>query len=65
MDPVRVPASECPRLSKQFLDDERRELGAMRYAEEYELAFLDSTEAAFSSALIEAAFDPEVRPLWQ
>jgi hypothetical protein len=31
---VRVPASECPRITKEFLDEELRELGAQRFAEE-------------------------------
>jgi hypothetical protein len=61
---VRVPASECPRLTKAFLDEEKRELGPMRYSEEYELAFLEPDEAAFPTALIDAAFTTEVRPLW-
>jgi hypothetical protein len=61
---VRVPASECPRISKEFLAEERRELGEARYNEEYELAFIDSDTSAFSTAIIDAAFDPEVRPLW-
>jgi hypothetical protein len=61
---VRVPASMCPRISQAFLDEERRELGEARYSEEYELAFIDSDTSAFSTAIIDAAFDPEVRPLW-
>jgi Terminase large subunit, T4likevirus-type, N-terminal len=28
---IRVPASDCPRISQAFLADERRELGAMRF----------------------------------
>jgi hypothetical protein len=61
---VRVPASECPRISKDFLAEELKALGPARYAEEYELAFIDSDTSAFSTAIIDAAFDPEVRPLW-
>ena len=61
---VRVPASECPRLSKEFLDEERRELGAMRYSEEYELAFLEPDELVFPTTMIERAFTHDIRPLW-
>jgi hypothetical protein len=61
---VRVPASECPRISKEFLAEELRELGQARFSEEYELAFIDSDTAAFSTAIIDAAFDETVRPLW-
>jgi hypothetical protein len=30
---VRVPASDCPRISKEFLADELRELGQARFSE--------------------------------
>jgi hypothetical protein len=61
---VRVPASECPRITAEFLAEELRELGAQRFSEEYELAFLEPDSAVFPSALIDAAFSHDVRPLW-
>jgi hypothetical protein len=61
---VRIPASACPRLSKEFLAEELRELGALRYSEEYELAFNEPEEALFPTAIIDRAFTADVRPLW-
>ena len=62
---VRVPASDCPRITPEFLEEEKRALGAARYAEEYELAFIDNDTMAFSTSIIDAAFnDPGVLPLW-
>lgn len=61
---VRVPASACPRLTPEFLAEERKALGALAYSEEYELAFNEPDEAMFSTALIDRAFTAEVRPLW-
>jgi phage FluMu gp28-like protein len=61
---TRVSADQCPRISQEFLDEELRELGAQRFSEEYGLEFLDPDEAVFPSAIIEAAFTEEVRPLW-
>jgi hypothetical protein len=61
---VRVAASDCQRISKEFLDEELKELGAMRFSEEYGLEFRDSDEAVFPVAVIEAAFTKEVAPLW-
>lgn len=61
---VRVSARDCPRISPEFLAEELRELGAMRFAEEYELAFIDADESAFPSTVIESAFTNELRPLW-
>jgi hypothetical protein len=61
---TRVPASECPRITQAFLDEELKELGAQRFSEEYSLAFLDPDEAVFSTEIIDRAFDPTVLPLW-
>ena len=61
---VKVPASKCPRLSQEFLDEELRELGPMMFKQEYELVFLDDAEAMFNQGLIAAAFTDEVRLLW-
>jgi Terminase large subunit, T4likevirus-type, N-terminal len=62
---VKVSATDCPRITQEFLDEELRELGQQRFSEEYGLAFLDSEEMVFPSAIIAAAFTPEVTPLWQ
>lgn len=62
---VRVPASDCPRLSKEFLAEERRELGETLYRQEYELEFLDDTEALFTTDIIARAFSSQVQPLWR
>lgn len=61
---VRVSADQCPRISKEFLAEELKELGAARFSEEYGLEFRDDDEAAFPVAVIEQAFTHEVRPLW-
>jgi phage FluMu gp28-like protein len=61
---VRVAASDCPRISKEWLAEELKELGAARFSEEYGLEFRDDDEAAFPVAVIENAFTTEVKPLW-
>jgi hypothetical protein len=62
---TKVAASDCPRITQAFLDEELRELGAQRFSEEYSLEFVDPDETVFPSAIIAAAFTPEVLPLWQ
>jgi hypothetical protein len=52
---IRVTASECPRISAAYLEQERRELGPMLFSQEFECQFIDAATSAFSSALIEAA----------
>jgi hypothetical protein len=64
-DRTRVAAEDCPRISKEFLAEELKELGALRFSEEYSLEFVDDDTAVFPSAIIAAAFTNEVTPLWQ
>lgn len=59
-----VKASDCARISPEFLEDERRSLGPHVYAQEYENAFHDDDSAVFDSELIERAISPDVLPLW-
>jgi hypothetical protein len=61
---VRVAATDCPRISKEFLAGELKELGALRYSEEFELEFVDNAESVFPSDIIARAFTSEVTPLW-
>jgi 8-oxo-dGTP pyrophosphatase MutT (NUDIX family) len=61
---VQVTAEQCPRISKEFLEEELRELGAQRVSEEYGLAWLDPDEAVFPTHVIDNAFTSEVLPLW-
>lgn len=58
-------AEDCPRISKDFLDEERRSLGPFLFQQEYECEFLDAESSVFSTDLIEQALSDEVRPLWQ
>lgn len=57
-----VPATECPRISSEFLDEERRTLGEWWFRQEYGCEFMDAQAAAFRQEDVEAAFDPEVDP---
>jgi hypothetical protein len=56
---VRIPASECPRISAEFLAEERAALGEWFYRQEYECEFGDAQAAAFNSADIEACYSDE------
>jgi hypothetical protein len=52
---IRVLATECPRISAQFLAEERRTLPASRFASEYMATFTDAEGAVFAAEDIEAA----------
>ncbi len=50
-----VPATECPRISPEFLDEERRNLGEWWFRQEYFCEFLDAQSQAFRREDIERA----------
>ena len=60
---VRVPAEECPRIKREFLEEERRVLDARRYGQEYGCEFGDAEDAVFDRELIERAITDEFEPL--
>jgi hypothetical protein len=57
---VEVPATECARISPEFLEEERRTVGEWWFRQEYECSFLDAQSAAFRREDIDRAFDREV-----
>ena len=61
---VRVPATECPRIDREFLRQERLALGEWWYRQEYEVSFEDSVDAVFRHSDIVEAFTGDVEPLW-
>lgn len=56
----RVPAEECPRISKQFLEEERRSMGEWWFNQEYRAEFLDGETQPFGREDVERAFAEEV-----
>lgn len=62
---VRLPASECPRISREWLEQERRSLPAHVFAMEYDCQFADTTDQVFDSDIIRRALSAEVRPLFR
>jgi hypothetical protein len=61
---TEVAAKDCPRISAEFLADERRELGEFVFCQEYENAWLDPETSVFSSELIQRALSADLKPLW-
>jgi hypothetical protein len=60
-----VPASAVPRITAEFLADEKVELGARWYAQEFELKFLDSIDAVFTQSVIRGARADDIAPLFE
>ena len=56
---VLVTAKECPRITAEFLEEERRHLGQWWYRQEYFCEFQDAQTAAFTWEMLQAAVSEE------
>lgn len=61
---VRVPATEVPRISAGFLEEERAALGDWWYRQEYLCDFVEAEDAFFRDDDLLTALSPTVRPLF-
>jgi hypothetical protein len=61
---VRVSADRCPRITPEFLAEERQALGERWFRQEYLCSFEDTIDALFSSEDIAAALNCDVKPLF-
>lgn len=60
-----IRAADVPhRLRPGFLEGERRELGPVAYAREYECEFVDTGSGIFARKTVESALSDEVEPLF-
>jgi hypothetical protein len=60
---VEIPATECPRISPEFLEEERAALGERWYRQEYMCSWEETVDAVFSHADIMAALENDLPPL--
>jgi hypothetical protein len=59
-----VPASQCPRISEEFLEKELAALPSWVYRQEYECSFEETEDQVFTSDMIDRAVTDEVKPLF-
>jgi terminase large subunit-like protein len=62
-DRLRVPAEECPRIPKAFLEEERRTMGDQWFRQEYGCEFVDAVSGVFDRDVVEKAVTRDVEPL--
>ena len=60
----KVTAAQCPRITAEFLAEERAALGERWYNQEYFCTFEDAVDAVFSQVDIQAAVSADVTPLF-
>lgn len=61
---VKVTAYDCPRISKEFLEEERAASGDWWFSQEYLCEFRDTTDQVFSYDLVMSAMNDEAPPLF-
>jgi hypothetical protein len=57
-----IPAEMCPRITKQFLEEERRT--NTWFEQEYHCKFMEAEDQYFSNYTIQKMFDADIKPLW-
>lgn len=62
---VEVKATECPRISAAFLEEERASLGDWWYRQEYCCEFVETVDQVFGYDLVMAAMNSDVKPLFE
>jgi hypothetical protein len=63
-DRYEVPAPSAPRISEEFLEEERETLPPWVFRQEYECSFEETEDAVFTLDMIERAVTSEVKPLF-
>jgi hypothetical protein len=62
---IKATVEDCPRITQEFLDEERASMSEAHYRAEFFGEFLDADDMQWlSTDLIDALIDPTVRPLW-
>jgi hypothetical protein len=61
---VKVTAYQCPRISREWLEAERKAIGEWWFAQEYLCEFVDTTDQVFTYEDVMRAVTSEVKPLF-
>ncbi len=61
---VQVKATECPRISEEFLEEERRSIGDWWFRQEYMCEFVETLDQVFGYDVITSSISNEVKPLF-
>jgi len=61
---IEIQATDCPRISSLFLDEERRCQGERWFRQEYFCEFAETADHAFSYQTVMKAFSPDVKTLF-
>jgi len=60
----QVQANECPRISEEFLREERASLGDWWFKQEYMCEFVEPVDQVFGYELVMGMLSSDVKPLF-
>ena len=60
---IRTQGQDCPRISADFLESQKRRMGERRFAQEFECVFIDIAHGVFHPDAVRAAFTDKIKPL--
>ncbi|HTU21797.1 MAG TPA: terminase family protein [Gemmataceae bacterium] len=60
----KIKATECPRISQAFLDEEREAMGDLFFDREYNCVFSEATDAVFRDVDLQAMLDCSEEPFF-
>jgi hypothetical protein len=61
---TKVTAYDCPRITAEWLEEERMQIGDFWFEQEYLCKFVESVDSVFRYEDIQRALDPKVTPLF-
>lgn len=61
---IKVTAGQCPRIPREFLEQEKRTMPPLFYRSEYECEFVDTIDQVFAYEDIQRALDDDIQPLF-
>ncbi len=62
---AKITATECPRIPREWLEQERRSIGDWWFRQEYLCEFVETIDQVFSYDDIQRALDDSVTPLFE
>jgi hypothetical protein len=62
---IRITAADCPRISTEFLAEERRNMLPAVFESDYGCEFSDAIDSVFAADDIQAALDPTLTPIFE
>jgi hypothetical protein len=61
---TKIVAEQCPRIPREFLEEEQLALGQRWFDQEYGCAFVDTVDQVFAYEHVMAAMADDIRPLF-